>query len=186
MQGHTANTRTHIHTGRVLTRESNEDRRQNQTSVSHYSRHRAQKTLPIGGGRVSVQAGGGAGGGKKKKKRLGGRRRRRRRMLRHRYLPRDQRFLVSHPVSPLAVAQSWEVCRGGGGGELHGDKRSPPPPTSPLLHDTPKAGSWRSGSRSPGRGGGAGGDSAGVAALRYPRLLPAVSGANWWAGEVFQ
>lgn len=63
-------------------------------------------------------------------------------MLRHRYLPWDQRFLVSHPVSPLAVAQSWEVCRGGGGGELHGDKRSPPPPTSHLATPPRHSQSW--------------------------------------------
>lgn len=139
MQGHTAHTRTHIHTGQVLTRESNEDRRQNQTSVSHYSQHRAQKTLPIGGGRVSVQAGGGAGGGKKKKKkRLGGRRRRR--MLRHRYLPRDQIFSES-PRVPLSRRPVLGGLQGGRRRRrvARGQKESP---TSHLATPPRHSQSW--------------------------------------------
>lgn len=101
-------------------------------------------------------------------------------MLRHRYLPWDQRFLVSHPVSPLAVAQSWEVCRGGGG-ELHGDKKESP--TSHLATPPRHSQSWSMEvwvqiSRT-GRGRRAG-TRLGLLPYATLQLLPAVSGANWW------
>lgn len=47
--------------------------------------------------------------------------------------------ILKSPPCPLTHHQSWEVCRGRR--RAHGTK-AVPGPTSPLLHDTPKAGSW--------------------------------------------
>lgn len=67
-------------------------------------------------------------------------------------------FFSESPRDPLSHGPVLGGLQGGRRRRrvAQGTKRSPPPPTSPLLHDTPKAGTWRSGSRSPGRGRGGG------------------------------
>lgn len=52
--------------------------------------------------------------------------------------------IIKSPLCPLTHHQSWEVCRGRR--RAHRTK-AVPGPTSPLLHDTPKAG--RAGQRAP-------------------------------------
>ena len=58
------------------------------------------------------------------------------------YLPCIRDLVVAYkatPLPPLTHHQSWEVCRGRR--RAHRTK-AVPSPTSPLLHNTPKAGNW--------------------------------------------